>query len=181
MKAYINEKDFVMTVNAVGKDGNSSLGTVVKSTAIGTAAGYSLKYLWPVVKDEDKVPHRKFINLSRKMANEDKVNDFSLLPTRTPAKDCFIKMAASKEKDTFSFGNIAKEIEKLGGKNSASGKELKTIIKDTNKSAKQMARRLMSAYGIALRMKRPAVPFLVTGAGVGFLAGFMRNFIKDEV
>ena len=76
---------------------------------------------------------------------------------------------------------IAKEIEKLGGKNSASGKELKTIIKDTNKSAKQMARRLMSAYGIALRMKRPAVPFLVTGAGVGFLAGFMRNFIKDEV
>ena len=32
-----------------------------------------------------------------------------------------------------------------------------------------------------LKFKRPAVPFLVAGAGVGFLTGFARNVLKDDL
>lgn len=170
-----------MTVNAVGQNTNSSLNTVVKYTAVGTAAGYSLKYLWPVIDEENNISKRKFLNLSRKIVNGEKIAEFSALPQRTPAKDCFISMAESKDKETFSHSNIEKKIKLLGGKDSAAGKELKTIIKDADIVAKQVARRVIGAYNIALRMKRPLAPFIVTGAGAGFLAGFMHNFIKNDV
>jgi len=35
-----------MTVSAVGQNENSKLFTVVKSTAVGMAGGYALKYLY---------------------------------------------------------------------------------------------------------------------------------------
>ena len=39
-----------MTVSAVGSHDNSKLNTIVKSTEVGMAGGYSLKYLYPVLK-----------------------------------------------------------------------------------------------------------------------------------
>lgn len=170
-----------MTVNAVGKNDNRNLNTVVKSTAVGAATGYSLKYLWHVNKQEADISSKRFINLGRKIANEAKLEKLNALPERTPAQDTFIKMAKSPDKDTFSFSNITKKVAKLGGEDSVAGKELRSIIRDANTSADQMFRRLSSAYRVMLKNKRPAVPFLVAGAGAGFITGIMKNVMRNDV
>ena len=72
-------------------------------------------------------------------------------------------------------------VKKLGGEDSANGKELRSIIRDVDKSANKVSRRLYSAYKIMLKNRRPAVPFLVAGAGVGFISGIMRNIVKIDV
>lgn len=175
-----------MTVSAVGKQDNS-LSTVVKSTALGTAAGYSMKYLWRVDKRECDISDRKFINLGRKIANENKLEEFSTLSQKSAAQDAFIKMieqdrkSSPKGKVAFSTTNIAKNVRQLGGENSASGKELQGIIRDANNMGKSLARRIAGAYRMMMKFKRPAIPFLVAGAGVGFLAGFIHNVIKTDV
>lgn len=168
-----------MTVNAVGK--NDSLSTVVKSTAVGAAAGYSLKYVWRINKQESDISPRRFINLGRKIANEAQIDKIAALKETSPAQDCFVKMAQSKDKRTFAFDNISKKVKALGGEDSGAGKELRSLVRDANNSANQISRRLYSAYRIMLKNKRPAVPFLVAGAGAGFIAGIMRNVMRNDV
>lgn len=170
-----------MTVSAVGKNENSSLGTVASSTALGAATGYSLKYLWPVSNQEIDISKKKFINLGRKIANEAQIDKIGELKERTPAQDCFIKMANSKDKKTFTFDNISKKVKALGGEDSAAGKELKGLIRDANNSAIKISRRLYGAYRIMLKNKRPAVPFLVAGAGAGFITGIIKNVMRNDV
>lgn len=169
-----------MTVKAVGTN-DSNLNTVVKSTATGAAIGYSLKYLWPINSQEADVSPRRFINLGRKISNSAKLDKLKTMSERTPAQDVFMKMAKSKDKKVFSFSNIAKEVERLGGKDSAAGKELRSIIKDVNSSANQMYKRLHSAYCMMIKNKRPAVPFLVAGAGAGFITGIIKNVMRNDV
>lgn len=174
-----------MTVTAVGQDEHSNIGTVVMSTAVGTGVGYAMKYLWPVNKQELNIKNehernispRRFVNLGYKVANENKVEELLRLSERTPAQDCFIKMAKSKDKSTFSRGNIAKEIKNLGDE---SGKELEVIINNVDKSARRIYKYLLASNNFMLRRIRPVVPFLVAGAGAGFLTGFMRNVLRTD-
>lgn len=176
-----------MTVSAVGKNDNSCLNTVAKSTVLGAGAGYSMKYLWHVNKQETGISLRRFINMGRKIANDNALASFPPVGERTPAQDCFVKLietdktAKGTPKKAFSFVNISKEVQKLGGEDAANGKELRSIIRDVNSSARQVSRRLCGAYKMMLKNKRPAIPFLVAGAGAGFMAGIIRNVIKNDV
>ena len=172
-----------MTVGAVGQNENSHLSTIVKSTALGTAAGYSLKYFWPVTKQENDFNPRTVINYCRKVTNKNCVAEFKLKPQLSPAQDMFIKMIENEDKikkDAFSFKNITEKVTKLGGEDSAAGKEFRNIIRYVNETSKSMTRKFAVAYHVMLKFKRPAVPFLVAGAGAGFLAGFARNVMKDD-
>ena len=87
-----------MTVGAVGQNENSHLSTIVKSTALGTAAGYSLKYFWPVTKQENDFNPRTVINYCRKVTNKNCVAEFKLKPQLSPAQDMFIKMIENEDK-----------------------------------------------------------------------------------
>lgn len=175
-----------MTIRAVGQQNeNRSLSTVVKSTAIGALAGYSAKYVWPVDRRECDIYPRKFVNLGRKVANENKIEEFDKFTKKSPAQEAFINMVnedkGSKIKKSFSMENVSKKVAELGGEESAAGKELRGIIRDTTTFASKISRRVASAYNFILKFKRPAIPFIVTGAGVGFLAGFIHNVVKTDV
>ena len=172
-----------MTVSKVGQNENSHLSTIVKSTAIGTAAGYSLKYLWPVTNQENDFNKRTVINYCRKVTNKNCISEFKSRKQMTPAQDMFVKMIENEDKvkkDAFSFDNITKKVKALGGEDSAAGKEFRNIIRYVNESSKNMTRKFATAYHIMLKFKRPSVPFLVAGAGAGFLAGFAHNVMKDD-
>lgn len=174
-----------MTVSAVGKNDSSCLSTVAKSTAVGMAVGYSAKYFWPVNKQEIGNSQRKLIKLGQKIANEGKIEELTKLSQRTLAQDAFIKIVESDKnvvpKRAFSMSNLEKTVESLGGKDSVNGKQFRAILKDVNSQAHQIAKRLNAAYGIILKYKRPAIPFLVAGAGTGFIAGIMKNIVKNDV
>ncbi len=173
-----------MTVSAVGQSENSRLSTIVKSTAIGTAAGYSLKYLWPVTKQEDDFNRRTVINYCRKVTNKQCVEEYKSNPNPSKAQDMFIKMIETEDKtkkDAFSLSNITKKVNQLGGEDSAAGREFRNIIRYVNETSKDMTKRFATAYHVMLKLRRPATPFLVVGAGLGFLAGFAHNVMKDDV
>ena len=174
-----------MTVKAIGQNQDSCIYTIVKSTAVGTAGGYAMKYLWPIVKQEETISKRDWVNFSRKQANAEKVKMFQSYKKMTPAQDAFVKMIdadkGSKVKTSFSPDNISSIIKKLGGEDSVAGKELKAIIKTTNDAAHNLAKDLIINYRRTLKSKRPVIPFLVAGAGIGFIAGFMHNVAKTDV
>lgn len=170
-----------MTVSAVGKNDNNCISTVINTTALGAASGYSLKYLWHVNEQEVDISPQRFLNLGRKIANEAQIEKINALPERTPAQDCFVKMAKSRDKGIFSPKSLAAKVAKLGGEDSANGKELRSIIRDADSVAEKMFKRLNSAYRIIVKNKRPAIPFLVAGAGAGFIAGIMRNVMRNDV
>ena len=176
-----------MTVSAVGQNENSHLNTIVKYTALGTAGGYSLKYLWPVTKQENDFNDVRFrrtvINYCRKVTNKNCVAEIKQKKQISPAQDMFVKMIENEnkiKKDAFLYDNLTKKVNTLGGEDSAAGKEFINIIRYVNETSKDMTRKFATAYHIMLKFKRPAVPFLVAGAGVGFLAGFAHNVMKDD-
>lgn len=174
-----------MRVDTVGQKQSSCVNTVVKSTAVGAASGYALKYLWPLVKQENTIGARWWLKNAMKFSNNEKVEKFMLYDKRTPAQDAFIKLVeqdkGSKTKVAFSFSNIKKVINELGGQNSAAAKELKSIITSANDAAHSMAKTFMAGSCYGLKRKRPTVPFLVAGAGIGFITGFIHNVAKTDV
>ena len=141
-----------MTVNAIRRnEENSRLGVVIKSTVAGTAAGYAMKWLWPVHKQEDTLNRRAMINYCYKVTNKSKASEFEMLSKRTPAQDEFIKMtklgyeevegkkAGSKHRVTvFSTKGIEDRVKNLGGEDSIDGKELRSIIREVNENSKRM-------------------------------------------
>jgi hypothetical protein len=167
-------------ISAVGQDQNSQLSTIIKSTAIGTGTGYALKYLWPVTKQEDDFNRRVMINYCRKVTNKAKAEDLRANGIRSAAQDAFVKMIDSKDKNAFNSEGLAKRIQALGGEESLAGKEFRAIVRNVNEASSQMFKRWGTAYHIMLKVKRPSVPFLVAGAGVGFLTGFTRNVLKMD-
>lgn len=169
-----------MTVRAVGQNENSHIGTVVASTVVGTSTGYALKYLYPVTKQEDDFNSKVMTNYCHKLTNRAKVREFNEAGVRTKAQDCFVKMIESGDKEAFQFDKLAKKVEILGGESSAAGKEFRGIIRTVNESSAQMFKRWNTAYHMMLKIKRPVIPFLVAGAGVGFLAGFTHNVLRTD-
>ncbi len=169
-----------MTVTAVGQNEHSYIGTVVTSTAVGAGVGYTAKYIYPITKQEDTFNRRVMINYCRKVTNKAKVQEFKEMPSRTPAQDTFVNMIEAKDENAFSKKYINDKVKTLGGEESAAAKEFRTIIKDVNNSSKEMIKRWAIGYHIMLKKIRPTVPFLVAGAGVGFLTGFMRNVLRTD-
>lgn len=169
-----------MTVSAVGQNENSKLYTVVKSTAVGMAGGYALKYLYPVQKQEDNISRRSMLNYCRKVTNRAKADDFRGNGVKSKAQDVFIKMIDSNDKDAFTSKSISAKVKALGGENSVAGKEFRGIIRNVDEMSKSLTRRFTTAYHVMLKIKRPAVPFLVAGAGVGFLTGFAHSVMKTD-
>lgn len=169
-----------MTVSAVGSHDNSKLNTIVKSTAVGMAGGYALKYLYPIQKQEDNISRRSMLNYCRKVTNRAKADDFRGNGVKSKAQDLFIKMIDSNDKDAFTSKSIVKRVKALGGEESLAGKEFRGIIRTVNETSKNLTRRFMTAYHVMLKIKRPAIPFLVAGAGVGFLTGFAHNVMKTD-
>lgn len=170
-----------MTVNAIGQnDGNSRLGVIVKSTAAGTVAGYAMKWLWPVQKQEDSINRRTMVNYCRKVTNKAKVQEYKNLGVKTKAQDVFIKMIESGDKDAFTKTSLDKKVASLGGETSVDAKEFRGIIRNVNDQSKQMLKRFAVSYNIMLKKIRPTVPFLVAGAGIGFFTGFTHNVMKCD-
>lgn len=186
-----------MVVTRVGQQDNTStrLNTIVKSTAAGTVAGYATKWIWPIMRQEDNMDRRAMFNYCRKVTNKAKAKEFKLLADRTPAQDSFIEMSdkgyqnvtlqygdkpRNVKQSLFTADEIAKRVDALGGENSVSGKELRSIIRGVNEQSKQMMRRFSTSYGIMLKKIRQPIPFLVAGAGVGFFTGFTHNVMKTD-
>jgi len=171
-----------MTVRAVGQNDNSNsrLGVIVKSTAAGTAAGYAMKWLWPVQKQEDTINKRAMINYCRKITNKARVQEYKNLGVKTKAQDVFIKMIESDDKKAFSTESLAARVKSLGGEASVDGKEFRGIIRGVNESSKELIKRFAVSYNIMLKKIRPTVPFLVAGAGIGFFTGFTHNVMKCD-
>jgi len=169
-----------MTIRAVGQNEHSHIGTVVASTAVGAGTGYGLKYLWPVTKQEDDFNSNVMRNYCHKISNRAKVKEFNEAGVKTKAQDCFVKMIESGDKEAFLEQKIAKRVGALGGESSVAGKEFRGIIRTVNEASAQMLKRWNTAYHMMLKIKRPVVPFLVAGAGVGFLAGFTHNVLKAD-
>ncbi|MBO6086967.1 hypothetical protein J6P92_01295 [bacterium] len=170
-----------MTVSAVGQnDGSSRLNTIIKSTAAGTAAGYTMKYLWPVTKQEKDISARTMINYCRKLTNKAKVQEINSRGVNSKAEDYFVKMIESGDKEAFKEEKIKERIIKMGGEDSAAGKEFRLLIRNVNETASQMTKRWAVAYKIMLKRIRPTVPFLVAGAGIGFFTGFTHNVLKCD-
>ena len=99
---------------------------------------------------------------------------------KSKAQDVFIKMIDSNDKDAFTSKSISAKVKALGGENSVAGKEFRGIIRNVDEMSKSLTRRFTTAYHVMLKIKRPAVPFLVAGAGVGFLTGFAHNVMKTD-
>lgn len=171
-----------MTVRPIGQNdrNNSRLGVIVKSTAAGTAAGYAMKWLWPVQKQEDTINKRAIINYCRKVTNKARVQEYNNIGVKTKAQTVFVKMIESGDKKAFSTENLAKKFEILGGESSVDGKEFRGIIRSVNESSKEMIKRFAVSYNIMLKKIRPTVPFLVAGAGIGFFTGFTHNVMKCD-
>ena len=171
-----------MTVSAVGQSDNSKLYTVIQTSAAGAVAGYAAKYILPVTKQENTINTRTMFNYCRKITNKAKVADFNSLGTqKTQAQDAFIKMAESKKKDAFSFESIKNNVKTLGGEDSVLGKEFRSIIREVNSVSKNLTRQFAKAYNFMLKDIRPAAPFVVAGAGIGFFAGFAHNVFKTDI
>lgn len=169
-----------MTVSAVGQNQNSHLSTVVTSTAVGTLSGYAMKYAWPIQKQESDFNPRVMVNYCRKVTNKAKVAAFEAMGVKSQAQDCFVKMIKHGDKDAFKSSKLAEKVAALGGEGSASGKEFRGIIRNVNETSSQMIKRWAVAYNLMLKKIRPTVPFLVAGAGVGFLTGFTHNVLKTD-
>ena len=117
-----------MDVSAVKNyENRNPLQTVINSTLIGAAVGYSAKYTIPLQKREKKaINSRAIVNASRKDINQQKVNSFKLLKNRTPAQDAFIKMVDTR--DEFKYPSLGELAERLGGKDTPLGKQVLEII-----------------------------------------------------
>lgn len=170
-----------MTVRPIGQSDHSNMNTIIASTAIGTGSGYALKYLYPVTKQEDDFNSKVMTNYCHKITNRAKVREFNEMGVKTKAQDCFVKMIESGDKEAFQFDKLAKKVESLGGENSVAGKEFRGIVRTVNEASAQMLKRWNVAYHMMLKIKRPVVPFLVAGAGTGFLAGFTHNVLRTDV
>ena len=169
-----------MTVKSVKNDGSSRLGTVVASTAAGTAAGYAMKWAWPLQKSENTLSKKAMVNYCRKITNKAAVQEFKNAGITTKAQDCFVKMIESGDKKAFNPKSIVKKVEALGGESSVAGKEFRAIIRNVDEQAKELVRRFAVAHNIMLRKIRPSIPFLVAGAGIGFFTGFTHNVMKSD-
>ena len=169
-----------MTVRSVQNDGNSRLGTIVQSTAAGTVAGYAMKWLWPIQKQEDNLSKRVMINYCRKITNKARVHEYNTLGVKTKAQDCFVKMIESGDKKAFSPTSLAKKVEALGGEASDAGKEFRGIIRNVDEQAHELVRRFAISHNIMLKKIRPVIPFLVAGAGIGFFTGFTYNVMRND-
>lgn len=170
-----------MSVRAVGNNEQSHLNTVVKSTAVGLAAGYAMKCWWPVTSEENKYNRRIFINSCHKLVNDAKIDEFSKNPELTPAQNAFKEIVLSKDKKAFTLDSIKAKAASLGGEESAAGKEFRAIVKNVNETSKTLRRNAVTAYKIMLKKARPMAPFLVAGAGAGFIAGFAKNMVRGDV
>lgn len=174
-----------MTVRSVAQNQDSCIYTIVKSTAIGTTAGYAMKYMWPIVKQEDNINKKAWINFSRKQVNAEKAERFLSYRKMTEAQDAFVKMVeadkGSKVKKAFLSQNVKEIANKLGGGKSDAGKEFLAIIKTANDSAHNLAKNMIVGYRRALKYKRPVIPFLIAGGAIGFISGFMHNVAKTDV
>ncbi len=169
-----------MTIRAVGQNENSHIGTIIASTSAGAGAGYALKYLYPVTKQENDFNRKVMINYCHKVTNKAKVKEFKDAGIKTSAQDCFVRMIESGDKEAFVPKKLAQKVKGLGGETSVAGKEFRGIIRTVNEASSQMFKRWGTAYHLMLKVKRPVVPFIVAGAGAGFLAGFTRNVLRTD-
>lgn len=169
-----------MTVRAVGQNEHSYVSTIALSTAAGMGTGYAMKYIYPVTKQENMYDKRALINYFRKITNKAKVKDLRENGIKSLAQDCFIKMIESKDKDAFTPKSLAKKVKALGGEESLAGKEFRAIIRNVNQQSDKMIKNAGIFHHIALKYQRPVIPFLIAGAGVGFLAGFTHNILRTD-
>lgn len=171
-----------MTVSAVGQSDNSKLYTIIQTSTAGAVAGYASKYILPVTKQENTINTRTMFNYCRKITNNAKVADLNALgDKKTLAQDAFIKIAQSKKKDAFSFKNIQENVKTLGGESSLAGKEFRSLVREVDSVSKNLTRKFAKAYNFMLKDIRPTAPFIVTGAGIGFFAGFAHNVFKTDI
>lgn len=172
-----------MTVSAVGQtENNSKLFTIIQTTAAGSVAGYASKYILPVTKQENTISKRVMLNYCRKITNKAKVAEFNALgDKKTPAQDTFVKIVENKDNDAFAYSAIKNKVKALGGENSIAGKEFRSIIREVNSVSNNLTRQFSKAYHFMLKDIRPAAPFVVTGAGIGFFAGFAHNVFKTDI
>ncbi len=169
-----------MTVSAIGQNDNSRLHTIVRSTAVGAGIGLASKYLLPITNQEDKISRKTMVNYCRKVTNKAKVAEFKKDGIKSNAQDLFVKIVESNDKEAFSHSGRITKIKALGGPDSLAGKEFRDIMRNVDATASTLTRKFARAYHIMLKDIRPTAPFIVAGAGLGFLAGFAHNVMKTD-
>ena len=159
-----------MTVSAVGQSDNSKLYTIIQTSAAGAVGGYASKYILPVTKQENTINTRTMLNYCRKITNNAKVADLNALGDKK-----------TLAQDAFSFKNIQENVKALGGESSLAGKEFRSLVREVDSVSKNLTRKFAKAYNFMLKDIRPTAPFIVTGAGIGFFAGFAHNVFKTDI
>ena len=126
----------------------------------------------------DVLPPKKILGFSRKAANKRAMNKFAKAPSLSPAQDEFVKLATSVDKEAFAKTKVANIIKKLG---ETDGAELSKIIKNVNDEAVKGAKIRTVFERFKVKNRREVIPFLLAGAGLGFLFGVTRNVFRTDV
>ncbi len=177
-----------MTVRAVEtyNHDRSAFPIVLGGIAAGTGAGYALKYILPVTENENNFSKRAIINSSRKIANQNMVNDIQAAAKAsssplTLAQDTFVKMIENKGgNEGFKAKNITTKIKELNKKVPGAGKEYENIVSTVNEVARTKSERLIKACKLMVKSERPLAGFLVPGAILGLLGGAFVNAFRDS-
>lgn len=177
-----------MTVRAVEtyNHDRSAFPIVLGGTAAGMGAGYAVKYILPVTENENNFSRKAIINSSRKIANQNMVNEIQAAAKTsksnlTLAQDTFVKMIEGKKgNDGFLAKNVTEKVKQLNKKVPGAGKEYENIITMVNEAARTKSERLIKACKIMVKSERPLAGFLVPGAIIGLIAGAFVNAFRDS-
>lgn len=164
-----------MAVSAIEKNRNNNSGNIsyLKSIALGTLTGYSLKYILPITPQEKDEDYKASLNKIKTEAAQAKLNAIKSIKTsknRALEEDVFIALYNKKKL------NIS-EIKKLRNSNSGENKVL-DLIKTINNEARVVFLKGKNALKASTKAIRPTRIFLTTGAAVGLAIAFTYNVIN---
>ena len=177
-----------MTVRAVEtyQYDRSAFPIVAAGTAAGLGTALAVRWALPVTEKENNFNRKAIVNSSRKIANQNMVNDINAAvktskTDMTLAQDTFVKMIEGKKgNEGFQAKNIASKIKELNTKVPGAGKEYENIINAVNEAARKNSEQLIQACKVIVKRKREFAGFLIPGAILGFLAGAFVNAVRDN-
>lgn len=163
-----------MAVTTVQKNEDyTKRASYLTSGAIGTIAGFSLKYAIPITAQEKDVHYHnelKRINIAARQTRRDEIEAIRNAEVKSNATDTFIKM--------YDNNNLRlSEIKKL---KSPLSDEVMTLFSRINEKAKVIKRTEKKALKEYIKGIRPAGIFLALGLTIGLGSALIYNIINQN-
>ncbi|MBD5403333.1 hypothetical protein HDR58_11135 [bacterium] len=178
-----------MAIQAVDNRRQGCIGPMLQGAAVGTAAGWIMKYAQPLTPQEknsteyvkvmNKIKNEKVAYNTRTQAYITNLKDRGNLSV---AEDAFVKMFdGMKEGDHIKKSSLLKTLRDLQKKNPEDTEAFKRICKETSRIADETAKQCIKAYNLLTKHARPTSFFLITGAVGGAIFKLVQNILKTEV